>query len=246
MQSTFDRIVKVPTYKMLAEAITTQILDGRLREGDQIPTEAQLCEMFGVNRSSVREGIRVLEEANLIRRENTKKLVVSRPSRDELGNQLKRALVLHEITYGELWEAMLTVEPGMSFMAAGRPDQEIIAALKRNLEKTSIAVSASDLNLLLELDIEFHRLIATMCGNRALMLAWEPISRLFYPSFQKVFRKVPISGQRLLEAHQSIVDAITNGDCEKAEEWMGKHIRDFKRGLELAGVRRDKPVDYPS
>jgi hypothetical protein len=40
-----------------------QILDGRLREGDPVPTEARLCEMFGVNRSTVREGIRTTQHS---------------------------------------------------------------------------------------------------------------------------------------------------------------------------------------
>lgn len=244
MQLSFERIVKVPTYRVIAEAISSQILEGRLREGDQVPTEAQLCEMFGVNRSSVREAIRVLEEANLIRRENAKRLVVSRPSWDEMGNQLKRALVLHEITYGELWEAMLAVEPAMSRLAATRNNPEIISHLQDNLAHAASAVKVADQVTLLNLDIQFHGLIATMCSNRALSLAWEPISKLFYPSFREVFDKVPASGKRLLTAHKNIVEAITNGDGAQAESWMEKHIRDFERGLEVAGHKANEPVIF--
>src|ERR1700689_3760017 len=93
----FAKLKKVPAYRMLAEAITEQILDGRMRAGEQLPTEAQLCSQFGVNRSTVREGTRVIEEANLLRRESAKRLLVSRPSREEIGNLLERALLLHEI-----------------------------------------------------------------------------------------------------------------------------------------------------
>ena len=68
MTTTFTKITRVPAYRKLANAITEQILDGRMKEGDSLPTETVLSEMFGVNRHTVREGIRVLEEANLIRR----------------------------------------------------------------------------------------------------------------------------------------------------------------------------------
>lgn len=43
MHSTFEKLQRIPAYRALAEAVMAQILDGRLREGDPIPTEAQLC-----------------------------------------------------------------------------------------------------------------------------------------------------------------------------------------------------------
>ena len=70
----FDRI-KVPSaYEMVAEAIEAEIVSGRLRPGDEIGTEAALVRQFGVNRSTVREGIRVLEQGGLVRREASRKL----------------------------------------------------------------------------------------------------------------------------------------------------------------------------
>lgn len=241
MQSKFEKIKKMPAYRVLAEAVTEQILDGRLREGEQVPTEAQLCEMFGVNRSTVREGIRVLEEANLIRREHARKLVVSRPSHQEIGAQLERALVLHEITFKELWEAMHTLEPIMAKLAAARPDQGLLIRLDDNIRRTQEALDRGD--SLVDLDIEFHGMIAEMTANRALNLAREPISRLFYPSFQRVMLKVPVAGQRLIGAHKAIAESIARGDGSAAESWMAKHIVDFRRGLELADVDVQSAVD---
>ena len=54
----FSRITPIPAYQMVAEAIEREILSGRLRPGDPIGTEAELVRQFGVNRSTVREGIR--------------------------------------------------------------------------------------------------------------------------------------------------------------------------------------------
>ena len=49
-------------------------------------------------------------------------------------------------------------------------------------------------------------------------------------------------GERILVAHQHVYDAICAGDQEKAEEWMEKHMRDFRRGIELGNLGFDKPV----
>lgn len=241
MRAAFSRIDRVPAYRKLADAIMEQILDGRLREGDPLPTEARLCEMFGVNRSTVREGIRVLEEANMLRRENNaKRMYISHPSREETGAQVERALMLNEISFGELLEAMLIIEPTMARLAAEKLDQSILARIDKNLEMTELAVKNGD--PLVFLDIEFHGLVATMSANRALNLARDPISRLFYLSFRAVMAGVSVAKKRLLEAHLAIADAIRGENAEEAEIWMRKHIRDFKYGLDLAGVNVDMPI----
>ena len=202
----FSKIKKVPAYRMLAEAITEQILDGRMRVGAQLPTEAQLCAQFGVNRSTVREGTRVLEEANLLRRESAKRLLVSRPSREEIGTLLERALLLHEISVNELMEAMYTLEPLMARLAAGRSRSGALEELEANVDATEAAVAAGE--SVVALDIEFHGIVATLSGNRALMLAREPMSRLFYHSFEVVMSSVAEAGTRLVTAHRSILQAI--------------------------------------
>jgi GntR family transcriptional regulator, transcriptional repressor for pyruvate dehydrogenase complex len=240
MDARFDKIRKVPAYRVLADAIIEQILDGRLSEGDQLPTEAKLCEMFGVNRSTVREGIRALEEANLLRREHAKKMVISRPSDREVGKQFERALILKEISFGELWEAMSTFEPTMAALAAERANAEGLARLDANLRATEQALQ--DGRSIVELDIEFHGIVASMSLNRALILSREPVSRLFYPFFQAVLSGVPASGKRLLDAHRQIVESIRKGDATGAQDWMRKHVRDFKRGAWLAELDIASPV----
>ena len=240
MRSPFEKIRKVPAYRVLAEAISERILDGRLREGEQLPTEAQLCEMFGVNRSTVREGIRVLEEGNLLRRENAKRMVISRPTDREVGMQVERALILNETSFGELWEAMSTIEPTMATLAAQRGEPALLAELEANLARTKAAVAEG--RSVVELDIEFHGLVAAMCGNRALMMAHEPLGRLFYPSFEAVITGVPGADRRLLDAHREILDAIRAGDAETAGTWMRKHIDDFQRGARLANLDTSLPA----
>jgi DNA-binding FadR family transcriptional regulator len=222
MEAQFDKIRKIPAYRVLADAIMEQILDGRLREGDSLPTEAKLCEMFGVNRSTVREGIRVLEEAQLLRRESAKRMLISRPSDRDIGQQVERALILQEISFNELWEAVSVFEPQMAALAAERADAAALGRLEVNLRETERALQEG--RSFVDLNIEFHALIAAMSENRALILAREPVSRLFFPFFQTVLVRVPGAGRRLVDAHRQIVDAIRKGDSAGAQEWMRKHF----------------------
>lgn len=244
MNTTFEKIRRVPNYQVLAEAIAAQVLDGRLPEGSQLPTEAKLCEAFGVNRSTVREGMRVLEEANLIRRDSPKRLVITKPSRKQIGDQLSRALVLHQISFRELWESMNAIEPPMAALAASRvADEDLRERLRSNLESTRAAVASGE--PLVDLDIEFHDIVAAMSGNRALRLAREPLGRLFFPTFEAVLSHVPAAGKRLYDAHKQIGDSILQRNPAGAQQWMEKHIRDFKRGYEqVAKFDIDAPVPW--
>ncbi len=65
----FRPIDVAPAYQKVADAIEREIVNGRIKPGDPIGTEHDLVRQFGVNRSTIREGIRVLEEGGLISRD---------------------------------------------------------------------------------------------------------------------------------------------------------------------------------
>ena len=239
----FQRLNVVPTYRVLAQSITEMVLAGGLKPGDSLPTESALCEQFGVNRSSVREGIRALEESGLLRRVNSKRLLVSRPTAEELGSQLERGLLLHEVTFQELWETAMVIEPQTAALAATHLVPADLKALEENLRATEAAIG--DGVALAKLDVEFHSLLARGVHNRVWQLTREPMVRLFFPAFEAVLTKVPESGRRLLKAHRSIVAVLKAGDAAEAAIWMEKHIRDFKRGFEIASLDLHSPALRP-
>src|SRR5580700_10851489 len=53
-------------YQMVAEALRQEILTGRLRVGDRLPSEGELGERFKVSRSTVREALRMLSSQRMI------------------------------------------------------------------------------------------------------------------------------------------------------------------------------------
>ena len=58
---------RTPIWKAIADALRTDVGEGRYSKGDRLPTEAALAERFGVNRHTVRHGISALVEEGLIR-----------------------------------------------------------------------------------------------------------------------------------------------------------------------------------
>src|SRR5580765_4859207 len=111
----FERIKPRPAYELVAEAIERKILAGRLRPGDPVGTESELVRQFGVNRSTVREGIRLLEQSGLVAREPSRRLSVAVPHYHRLATRMTRALILQQVTFRELWHTSRALEPAAFF-----------------------------------------------------------------------------------------------------------------------------------
>jgi DNA-binding FadR family transcriptional regulator len=54
--------------------------------------------------------------------------------------------------------------------------------------------------------------------------------------------RVPQARSRIAEAQRKIIAALQNKDSDEARKWMAKHVRDFKRGYEVAGISPDAAV----
>ena len=232
MHETFARLEIAPAYQQVAEAIERKILAGQLAPGDRLGTEADLVRQFGVNRSTVREGIRLLEQSGLVRRDQSRRLYVSLPRYNRLATRVSRALVLHQVTFRELWEASMSLETAIAGAAAERASPEDIAELEDNIARMEAAV---ELHAIADLDNDFHALIARISRNRVLQLAREPASLLFAPTLKMILDQVAVAGRRNLEAHRKILDACRRHDPEAA-----RLKPPTKAGTASAGIGREK------
>lgn len=238
--SHFDKLNVPRAYQVVSQAIEAEILNGSFKPGDQLPSESDLAAQFGVNRSTVREGLRLLEQNGLVAREAGKRLHVTLPRIGDLSSRMTRAMVMHQITFRELWDLAMVLEPAAASGAAQAAGADQIAALEDNLRQTEAALARGE--SILALDLEFHNLLADYSSNRALMLAREPVAMLLLPAFETVWPGLPKAGARLMQAHTIILDALRVRDAAKAATWMGKHIADLKRGYDIVGVDLDAPI----
>lgn len=237
----FEPIKAPSAYKMVAEAIEREIAAGRLKPGDEIGTEAALVRQFGVNRSTVREGIRVLEQSGLVRREAARKLFVCTPHYRNLSSRMSRALVISEVTFRELFEAAMALELGAIEGAVANATAGDIDAIEENLREAEAALA--DPVRLAGTDARFHALIARAAHNRVLELAREPAMLLFFPTSEMICRNVPEGARRMIDAHRELLAAIRERDLSRALLWTRRHVTDWKKGFERTGRSIDEPVE---
>jgi len=235
MSVEFSQILIEPAYRKVAAAIGGRILDRSLREGDRLPPETELARQFGVNRSTVREALRELQSNGLVtRRPGSKLMSVSRPQHLAIAEAVTRALVLHDVTFLEVWEALTLFEPPIAEVAARARTVDDLARIVSASEQ--FAAGNDTAEEAVHRAAEFFRCVGRATHNQVLGLAQEPLLQLLEPSLRVMIDKVPQARSRIITAQRRICEALKARDAEGARAWMAKHIRDFRKGYEIAKI----------
>ena len=233
MSHSFSPIERAPAYQKVFEAIQDDILSGRLPEEAALPTEGELAEQFGVHRSTVREGIRLLEQTGLIKRGAAKRMYVVRPEAEETVERARLGLLLHGVSFLEVWETIAMIQPEAIRLAADRLSAEDLAVMRAEAESLA---DETDTDTIVDLAGSFFAHLATSLDNRVMLVMLQSLNLMIMSSLARVVDHLPNAGRRIGEAQLQMIDACAAGDQDKAARWMARHIDDLKRGYDVAGV----------
>ncbi|MCK9356890.1 MAG: GntR family transcriptional regulator [Dehalococcoidia bacterium] len=198
------------------ETIRTGIRMGRIPPGTRLH-EADLADQLGTSTTPVREALGRLVADGLATSSGRTGVYVARLSHDEIA---------------DLYEAREIIEPPLARLAAERASDADIRALQESLKAFETALQADDVDSLMELDSQFHEMLASIAGNRALAEARERLDNYIaiarVASVLKAHRRTsPLA----LKEHTQICGAVAAHDGRKAERRMAEHIRRRRDGL---------------
>jgi GntR family transcriptional repressor for pyruvate dehydrogenase complex len=208
----FKPLQKRRLYEEVAEQIKQSILRGKLKPGDRLPSERELCQIFGVGRPTVREALRTLGMMGLIEvRTGTKGSVVKEGDIGEymgsLREQLSWLIQVDRGTLRDLWEVRRHIEQGIAHAVARNATEDDLGKLESLLKKMEAA--SSDMKAYFRVAREFHSELAQATGNRIFSLVWELFDdillRGYVPNLDEIFPQGP-SG--LLEGNRVLLEAI--------------------------------------
>jgi DNA-binding FadR family transcriptional regulator len=241
MDGGFQPIERAPAYLRVFRAIEEKISDGSLKDGAHLPTEAELCAQFGVTRSTVREGLRLLEQTGLIVRGPAKKFFIKRPVASDIAAAASRSFALGGVTFAEVWDALATMYPEAARLAAKRLSPTKIADLRRAGDALK-ASRDSDHEATVAGAVAFFQEIAKGLDNRVMLAMLQSLNLMIGESLRHVIAKAPRAKDRILNAQKKLIEAFEARDADLAAEWMAKHIADLKRGYEVAKVEMDEAI----
>ncbi len=78
-----DKSVPIPLYYQLKKCVLEMLKESKLKEGDMLPPESELCKALGVSRPTIRQAFSELESEGLLKRYKGRGTFVSKPKVEE-------------------------------------------------------------------------------------------------------------------------------------------------------------------
>lgn len=222
---TDDRIEHSALYQLVASRLRQRIYQRELVPGEAID-ELELCKVFGISRTPLREALKVLHSEGLV------ELIPRR------GCRVKK-LELEELR--DLFPVMAVLEGLCAREALQRAtpaDMTHLEALHAQLETFA---AAGDINKYYEINFQFHQAVQQISGNRWLQRVAMDLRKMLRLSRHTQLTLADRLSRSIAE-HRQIMDAFRRRDAVAVEETMKQHLNAQLEALERDENHKDEPV----
>ncbi|MFI1430330.1 FadR/GntR family transcriptional regulator [Streptomyces lydicus] len=231
----------------VVDALRSQLSGGEWPVGSRIPSEHALAETLQVGRNTVREAVRVLVHAGLLRsRQGEGTFVVSTADPGDLMRGVQRAGIR------DVLELRIALEAEAARLAARRRLPADLERMRAALDAQAELADADgrpradSLELYADHDIAFHKAVVEAAHNTALTAT--------YGWFSSSVREALVSAlddqampQIVHGDHRAVLEAIEAGDPAAAERATRDLLEKPKRAVEaLLGVETQWGAAVPS
>jgi DNA-binding GntR family transcriptional regulator len=191
----------------LRESIEEEIATGRLLPGTRLD-EVELATRFGVSRTPIREALRLLLGEGLVE---------MRPQRGAVVAQATPQRLI------EMFEVMAELEGMCARLAARRLSEQEMAEIEAAHDACRGSAAARDADAYFYANERFHYAIYAASHNTFLFEQASALQRKLRP-YRRLQLRVRNRPQRSFEEHQAIVDALRDGDADKAVQSIRAHV----------------------
>lgn len=204
----------------VASRLQQQISLGQYKTGDKLPTEPALMQEFGVGRSTIREAVRILANAGVLRVQQGLGTFVEtvKGIAEPLPQRLKRA------EFRDLNEVRQLLEIKIAQKAALHRTEKDIEKMQRFLQLRKDMAAANKVDECIQADIDFHTSIAEASQNSILADLYRTVAQHLKKFFVTSYSTTQsfIDTQQL---HKNLLKSIIDRNPEKAWQWAS-HITD--------------------
>jgi len=176
----------------VVRAIEEEILAGERRPGDRL-TVIPLARRFGMSQSTIREALLTLEQRGLVKTNPRRGFFVTRLSAEEAVElcRMRALLEAYAVSVG------LPALPNSA-----------LAELHLHVAAMGTCVLPGDLSRLIQIDLEFHRIIAEMGGSATLIEGWSNFNGRIGALIMRSVEANQLLIKDVVLYHQEVVDAL--------------------------------------
>jgi len=210
------------------EWIIDQLIEGHLKPGSKLPTEAELCANFGASRNSVREAIKQLEAYGVVYIKRAEGTFVTEGYAPKMLSPVLFSLILQNYRWEDFVELRRAIEIGTLYVLVGKKlEEEGLAELKEALNtlEATLKEEPLDVQKITDADCVFHNVIIKLTANPQLQTLSEYINRITVPSREKTTETVIASGEieSYIRLHRQLYNVIENADKSGIEKAVMDH-----------------------
>ena len=237
------RIVKRKLSGEVLDRLKRLLVDGTLTPGDEMPSERELMDRFGVGRPAIREAMQALGNLGLVAISHGERAKVLELTPQSIIRQVDQSahimLSQSSDSLEHLKNARIFFERGMVREAAAKATAAGIAGLRKTLDEQRDTLGQAE--PFIAADMRFHTTIAATSGNPIFaavseaMLGWLKV----YHTDMLIW-----TGKEnyTLAEHEEIITHIAARDPDAAEDALVRHL-ERSRALYMlsAGTQIAKP-----
>jgi len=221
-------------FEEICDRIRAQVAAGTLRPGDKLPPERELALQLGVGRNALREALRSLEIAGIVRLQKGTKggAFIQSGDSSRMDEVVRDMLSLCSISVAELTEARVHIQDLVVRLACERATAADLDAIAANIDKTEQVTAAGEYLERVECSREFYRLLVAAAHNEVLTMMVRSVTEIL---MQFVYTRVAGGGKpqpRLVEKRRAFLAALRARDAELATHLMRNHLASVHRLLE--------------
>lgn len=154
---------KTNLYEQAIDSLLNYIIVNGLKEGDKLPPENQLKDIFGISRNTLREALKSLQLLGMIETKQHSGIVVKDFSINDLTKFVPYSLRIEDKQLKSLCEAREWMEQGLLPIIVERRTEEDLAKLSGIIAEIDRLI-ALDQDIY-ELDFQFHQAMVECCNN---------------------------------------------------------------------------------
>jgi len=189
------------------------IVNGELKDEQTLPEET-ISKELGISRTPLRDALNRLASEGLIIQKKGRPAIVAGFTREKSLEymEIRSVLEIHSLT-----------------KVVAKADSEFIRNLRNNLSEQLVAIEKNNFQEFIELDREFHILLASRNSNEELKDMIERMNTGVNRAFLILSSTIPKSAKGAYEEHVEIVDAIEQKDIRLAENKMIVHMNNVEK-----------------
>lgn len=222
----------------IANDIKRWVMDNELVEGDKLPHEKQLIEIFNCAKGTMREALKSLEVQGLIsiRTGPSGGPTLIQVSHKRTSDLLRNFMQFRDISVEQIYQLRKVIEVELAVSVVGLLPQDILERLSGQISGCCAApVSQTRQNQHLRLrekELDFHDVLAEYCPNPLISFHAKFLNDLLRNFIE--FRYDHISQYEKfthsnIHYHRQLVDAYKANDVEQVREIMTAHMVDCEK-----------------